>query len=247
MILAAAAFTDGAVQLGLWAAALAVDYIGTFVNGNRGWRIDSPEHFTERHGLIVIVALGESIVAIGIGISGQPMSWLVVLTSVLGLAIAASLWWVYFDDATAGAVQTLSAASGDSRIALARDGYTFLHLPMVAGIVLLALGLKKALTYVADIEEHSPSDSLHGIAMWALTCGVALFLLARAAFARRNSRAWNTPHLVLAAVLVASTPLLERLPAAVAVGAVAAYCVALAVLTSVRPHRQRLTPLGLRP
>ncbi|HEY3262343.1 MAG TPA: low temperature requirement protein A [Pseudonocardiaceae bacterium] len=227
VLLAAAAFTSGPAQLALWGLALAVDYAGVFLAGPRGWRLESPAHFAERHGLIVIIALGESIVAIGVGVAGLPMSWLVVLTSVLGLTVAASIWWMYFDVAASVAEHRLSQLTGRPRMTMARDSYTYLHLPMIGGIVLLALGLKKALFYVADTEHYAPTKPLQGIPLWALTAGVALFLVAHSAFRRRNIGAWNRQRLVLAALLLAVTPLLGAMPAAAAVGAVAAGCVLL--------------------
>jgi len=168
-LLATAAFTDGARQLELWVAALLIDYVGVFVNGGGNWRLESPAHFAERHGLIVIVALGESIVAIGIGIAGQPVSWLIVGTALGGLLIACCLWWMYFTVVAERVEAALARAQGRERAALARDSYTFLHLPMVAGIVLLALGLKKAMTYVSDVQTHAASKALHGLPLWTLT------------------------------------------------------------------------------
>jgi low temperature requirement protein LtrA len=226
-LLAAAAFTGGRGQLALWAVALVIDYSGVFLAGPRGWRLTSPAHFAERHGLIVIIALGESIVAIGVGVADLPMSWPVVLSAVLGLAVAGALWWMYFDVAATVAEHRLGELSGQARVAMARDSYTYLHLPMIGGIVLLALGLKKALLYVADTEHYGPGTALRGIPLWALTAGVALFLAAHSAFRRRNIGGWNRQRLVAAAVLLAGTPLLAHVPAEVAVAVVAALCVAL--------------------
>ncbi|HET8640745.1 MAG TPA: low temperature requirement protein A [Pseudonocardiaceae bacterium] len=227
LLLAAAAFTSGAVQLALWGLALLIDYAGVYLAGAGGWRVPSPGHFTERHGLIVIIAIGESIVAIGVGVAELPMSWLVAVTAVLGLAIAASIWWMYFDVAAIVAERRLAALDGADRAAMARDSYTYLHFPMIGGIVLLALGLKKALLYVADTANHSPTEALHGVPLWALTAGVASFLVAHSAFRRRNIGGWNRQRLVVAALLLAVTPLLGLVPAAVAVGVVAAACVLL--------------------
>jgi low temperature requirement protein LtrA len=227
VLLGAAAFTSGLVQLALWASALLIDYGGVYLSGTGGWRIPSPGHFAERHGLIMIIAIGESIIAIGVGVADLPISWLVVVTAVLGLMIAASIWWMYFDVAAIVAERRLSTLEGAERIAMARDSYTYLHLPMIGGVVLLALGLKKALLYVADTAHHSPTEALHGLPAWALTGGVALFMVAHSAFRRRNIGGWNRQRLVTAALLLIATPALERMPAAVAVGIVAAVCVLL--------------------
>jgi low temperature requirement protein LtrA len=227
LLLGAAAFTGGRVQLALWALALLIDYGGVYLAGSSGWRVPSPGHFAERHGLIMIIAIGESIVAIGVGVADLPMSWLVVVTAVLGLTIAASIWWMYFDVAAIVAERRLATLEGSERAAMARDSFTYLHLPMVGGVVLLALGLKKALLYVADTAHHSPTEALHGLPAWALTGGVASFLVAHSAFRRRNIGAWNRQRLVLAALLLSATPALELVPAAMAVGAVAVACVLL--------------------
>lgn len=227
LLLGAAAFTGGRVQLALWAAALLIDYGGVYLSGTEGWRMPSPTHFAERHGLIIIVAIGESIIAIGVGVAGLPVSWLVVVTAVLGLMIAASIWWMYFDVAAIIAERRLAMLEGAARISMARDSFTYLHLPMIGGVVLLALGMKKALLYVADTEHYSPSQALYGLPVWALTGGVALFMAAHSAFRRRNIGGWNHQRLVAAALLLAVTPALERVPAAVAVGIVAAICVLL--------------------
>ena len=227
LLLGAGAFVGGQVQLALWAAALVIDYGGVYLAGTGGWRIPSPAHFAERHGLIIIVAIGESIIAIGVGVAGLPVSWLVVVTAVLGLMITASIWWMYFDVAAIIAERRLAMLDGAARISMARDSFTYLHLPMIGGVVLLALGLKKALLYVADTAHHSPAEALHGLPAWALTGGVASFMVAHSAFRRRNIGGWNRQRLVTAALLLVATPVVERVPAAVAVGMVAAVCVLL--------------------
>ena len=117
--------------------------------GSEGWKL-VPGHFAERHGLIVIIALGESIVAIGVG-AGAAIDAGVVAAAVLGTVIAAGLWWLYFDVVALVAARRLeNAAEGRERNEVARDSFSYLHFPMVAGIVLLALGLKKTLAHVGD-------------------------------------------------------------------------------------------------
>jgi low temperature requirement protein LtrA len=91
-LLLIAAATDGKTQTALWAAALLADYGGTYIGGASGWRIASASHFAERHGLILIIALGEYIVAIGVGIADKPISWAIIAASILGLALSAALW-----------------------------------------------------------------------------------------------------------------------------------------------------------
>jgi len=116
------------------------EYLGNVLGGARGWRIRSVSHFVERHGLIVIIALGESIASIGVGVVGEPISWPIVAAAVLGLTLSAALWWAYFDVTSLLAERAFAACPLDDRARLARDAYSYLHLPLVAGIVLLALG-----------------------------------------------------------------------------------------------------------
>ncbi|WP_328998601.1 low temperature requirement protein A [Kribbella sp. NBC_00709] len=177
----------GTTQTMLWAGALASDYISTYLVDARGWRFNSPAHWAERHGLIIIIALGESIVAIGVGVTDLPISWPILVASLLGLAVCTALWWIYFDATVRYGERALAAEPPETRPWLARDAYTFLHLPMVAGIVLLAVGLKKVLEYVGDTEHHHLSQPLHGIGLFALFVGVVLYLLGHVGFKRRTT------------------------------------------------------------
>src|SRR5207244_8370614 len=136
-----------------------------------------PAHFAERHGLIVIVALGESIVAIGVGAEAGVDAG-VIVAAVLGMAVAVALWWAYFDVAAPAAAQRLAEIdSVKDRNELARDGFSYLHLPMVAGIVLFALGMKRTLGHVGD--------ELPWATVAALVGGPALYVVAHVVFKRR--------------------------------------------------------------
>ena len=212
-ILAAAPLVHGPWQVVLWVVALVLDYANVWFTGPEGWRLNSPAHFAERFGLIVIIALGESVVAIGIGIGALPMSWPVAGAALAGLALAAGMWWTYFDVVARVSEHRLTRATGNERIKIATDSYTFLHLPLIAGIVLVALGLKKALLYIADTANHSPGEAVHGVPIWALTGGLGLYLVALSSLRRRNLGSWNFQRLVVAALLIAATPLLEHVPA----------------------------------
>lgn len=212
-LLLLAARTDGTAQTLLWAGVVVIDYGGTLAIGNSGWRLNSAVHFAERHGLIIIVALGESIVAIGVGIGHLPVSWPIVTAAILGLSITVSLWWAYFDTAALRAENALAQARGHHRVAMAQAAYTYLHLPMLAGIVLLALGLKKVLEYVAGQGGHHLSDPLHDIPLWALYGGAALYLLAHTAFSRRTYQSADIASAALALLLLALIPVASHLPA----------------------------------
>jgi len=242
-LLLAAATAHGRTQLWLWVAALAVDYCGTYLGGARGWRVRSVSHFAERHGLIVIVALGESIVAIGVGVAALPISWPVVAASVLGLTLAGALWWAYFDVSSHAAEQALATAPGERRAGMARDAYSFLHLPLVAGIVLLALGLKKVLEYVGDQQAHALTDPLKGIPLAALVGGVVLYLLAHVAFLRRTTGGVNAARLVVALLLIPAGWTLAHLPALAALACLTAAVVALLI---VEHHRHGDEPDRIR-
>ena len=205
-LLIAAAAADGWVQGGLWALAIVLDFAEPFFFGAEGWRL-APGHFAERHGLIVLIALGESIVAIGVG-AEVGVDAGVVVAAVAGMAIAAALWWLYFDVVALVAVRRLARTpAGREQNELARDSYSYLHLPMVAGIVLVALGLKKT---IADVEEP-----LKLVPAAALLGGTSLYLLAHVAFRLRNVHSLNRRRLVVAIVLVALIPLAVELPSLV--------------------------------
>lgn len=198
----AATSHDPKLQTTLWAIALAGEYLGTVLGGSSGWRLRSVGHFAERHGLMVIIALGESIVAIGIGAEKLPVSWPIVAASALGLALAAGLWWIYFDVTAIHAEHAMAATPDDGRrTAMARDAYSVLHLPLIVGIVLLALGLKKLLGYVGDTEHYSLSEPLSDSGLVALYGGVGLYLLGHIAFKLRTTRILSLPRLVALGVL----------------------------------------------
>ncbi len=190
----------------------AVDYVGTQVIGAAGWRLYSPAHFSERHGLIIIIALGESIVAIGVG-AAAPISTELIIGGVLGIGLVATMWWAVLRRHGPRRRAGLRRRRGVERTRLARDAYSYLHLPMVAGIVIGALGLKKVLGYVAGYGGHDWSDSLHGIPLASLHAGPAVYLLALVAFRFRNVRSLGRSRLVAAVVLLLTIPVGEPIGA----------------------------------
>ena len=216
----------------LWAAALAADYGGTYLIDARGWRFRSAAHFAERHGLIVIIALGESIVATGSGVSSLPISWPIIIATTVGLALAACIWWAYFDVLAIAAERVLREAEGEARTRLARDAYSYLHLPMIAGIVLMALGMEDVLKYVGDTSHHELSDPLATIPLTAMYGGVALYLLAQVAFKYRNWHTLSTPRLIATAAVLLLIPAATQIPALAALGVVTAVMVALIAFES---------------
>ncbi len=229
-LLIVAGFLDGLTQGALWAVALAVDYGIAYLRAGSGFRVHAG-HFVERHGLIVIIALGESIVAIGVGASGLVIGTGVVVAAVLGIALAAALWWAYFDLVMLVAGQRLSAAKGGERARLARDAYSYLHLPMVAGIVLVALGIKKTLADVGDPLGTIPAIALCG--------GVALYLLGHNAFRLRDVGSISVPRLVVAILCCALIPVAVSIPSLVTLAVLAGLLCALAAFETIRSREFR--------
>ena len=219
-----AGFSDGATQAALWAIALTIDFLGGYISSG-GWRV-SPRHFAERHGLIVIIALGESIVAIGLGARAVPLDAGEIAAALLGIAVVTALWWAYFDVVALVAERKLSELTGVAQADLARDTYSYLHLPMVAGIVLFALALKQTLGHLGD--------ELHAVPAFALCIGPAMYLLAQDAMRMRASRTYNWRRLLTVAVLVALLPIALRAPALAALAAVTGVCWAFVAWESLR-------------
>jgi low temperature requirement protein LtrA len=238
VLLLIASQTTGTTQTLLWFAALAGDYLGTLAAGTK-WRMGSASHFAERYALIIIVALGESVVAIGVGVAHLPISWPIIAASVLGLVVAGAMWWAYFDVTALITERALSAAEGERQIQLARAGYTFLHLPMVAGIVLMAFGLKKVLGYVGGDGGHTVADPIYGIPLAALYGGAVLYLLGHIGFKRFVTGSLNIERLVVVVVLLALIPVAAMLPALVSLAVLAVVLSALIGFETFRYAEQR--------
>ena len=206
-LLATASLFDGLAQGALWALALLLDMGGPYFFGSEGWKL-VPGHFAERHGLIVIIALGESIVAIGVGAQHQ-LSLGIGTAAVLGVALTAAMWWVYFDVVAIVAGRRLAEAEpGRVQNEMARDSYSYLHLLMVAGIVLVALGLK---TTIGHFGGH-----LDAVPAFALLGGLAAYLLGHVAFRYRHVQTINRQRLLLALVLLFLVPVATEVPALLA-------------------------------
>jgi low temperature requirement protein LtrA len=183
-----------------------------------GWRIE-PAHFVERHGLIVIIAIGESLIAIGLGERLSELSTGVLVAAVLGFIVATSFWLAYFDFFPIRGERMLADRSGVERVALARDVYIYLHLPMVAGIVLFAFAMKATLAHVGA--------KLGTIPALALTGGPALYLFAYVAIRARVSHTLGHGRLLAAIACALLFPVAIVAPALVALTLVAAVWVTL--------------------
>ena len=224
-LLVVAAFFDGTAEVALWFVALAIDYLGALAARGRGWRV-SPEHFVERHGLIIIVALGESIIAIGVGAAGLPLDAGLITAAVLGIVVAASLWWSYFDWVIYFSQARLAEATGPERASLARDLYSYLHMPMVSGIVLFAFGMEVTLAHAAE-----PLEVVQAVGMCG---GLAMYMAAHVAMRLRTGGGWGHGRPTATVLLLALIPVATIVPALATLALVAAVCAGLIAYEAIR-------------
>jgi low temperature requirement protein LtrA len=208
-LLIVAGFLHGSAQLAVWLVAIVVIYGGALLGHMQGWRV-SPAHFVERFGLVIIIALGESIAAVGVAARKLPLDAEVIVAALLGFIVAASLWWSYFDWFAYVARSRLADATGERRARLARDGFSYLHLPMVAGIFMFAFGLKTVLP--------DASRSLPAVPAFALYGGIAVYLLAHVALRLRVGGGLGRGRPIAAILLLALLPVAMNVPALAALG-----------------------------
>jgi low temperature requirement protein LtrA len=228
-LLIVAGVLDGEARTAFWIAAIVIDIGTPLLFGTAGFRLH-PGHFAERHGLIVIIALGESIVAIGAG-AGFALEGAEVVGAILAIVAVAALWWAYFDIVALVAERRLTEAPPGVQAPLARDSYSYLHFPMIAGIVLLAVGLKKT--------EAAPDEVLKTIPAIALCGGVALYLLGHIAFRLRNVGTFNWHRAIATVAVLALIPLALEVDALIAVAAVTAVLVILIAYEAIRFREAR--------
>jgi low temperature requirement protein LtrA len=214
-----AGFADSA-RTWLWIAALLCTYVGAALSGSTGWRVHA-SHLAERYGLVVIIAIGEAFIAIGIGASGVGLGLKEIAAAILGLLVAASFWLAYFDFFAIRGEQMLAQRQGAERVALARDAYAYAHLPMVIGIVLFAFAVKTILGHVDDELDYPVSFALCG--------GCALYLLTFSAVRIRIEGRFRLSRgrFVAALALLVVLPIATTIPALAALGLVAVVWLAL--------------------
>jgi low temperature requirement protein LtrA len=218
-LLIVAGFLDGGAQAGLWIVALLLDYGTPYVRDVSGFRV-SAGHFAERFGLVIIIALGESIVAIGAGLEGHPIGAGEIFAALGGIVLACALWWAYFDVVALVAERKLTEApQGLERNRLARDSWGVLHGLLIAGIVLVALGIKKTLGAVDEPLETVPAVALCG--------GVAVYFLGHVAIRLRTVGTFNRQRTLVAALALALIPYADSVDALAALLTVAALVAAL--------------------
>ena len=195
-------------------------YLGGVVSGATGWRVH-PSHFAERHGLVVIIALGEAFIAIGIGATGIGIGPGEVVAAILGILVATSFWLAYFDFFSIRGEQFLRDREGPERVALARDLYAYGHFPMIVGIVLFAFAMKNIVGHVGD--------ELDSVTAFALCGGSALYLLTYSAIRMRVERRLRVSRgrFVAALGFLLLLPLATMIPALAALALVTAVWLAL--------------------
>lgn len=206
-VLVAAAFFDTPERELLWIVAAVMDLSGPVLVGTTGWSV-TPAYFVERHGLIIIIALGEAIVGVGAGAEAALPRPSVVTAVLLAVLIAAGLWWSYFGYLRGGAERRLRGTTDRERSRLARDSYTYLHLPLVAGVVFFALGVHEAVA--------APGEPLPLLPVVALAGGVAMFYVGDVAYR------WRDHHQLATGRLVAAVGAASLIPVAVVAPALAA-------------------------
>lgn len=204
-------------QTWIWLAGFLLDLALTYVvSVGGGWRVHSAGHWAERYGLVIILALGESIVAIGVGASRLPVSWPLLAGSLLAVGLSVCLWWLYFDVIAIAAEHELVRLQGAARAALATDAYSYLHLPLIAGIITSALGVEEVIAHVAETEAFG----LFGAA--ALLGGTTLYLVGHAVFWKRVGGTWKLWRLAVGALLLALIPVAALIPPLAALALVVA-------------------------
>ncbi|WBB70048.1 low temperature requirement protein A [Micromonospora sp. WMMD812] len=233
--LAGAALLLAGALLGSWrqtllfAGALAVDWGVVYLTSRRGnWRVHSASHWTERHGLFVILAIGESILAIGVGAANQPINAPLIVAAVLGIAAAIGLWWLYFDLVSPAYEHRLEQAQGQARTLLAAEAYTYGHFPIIAGIILAALGIEGVLAHAGD------AKPLGWFYAAALCGGLAAYLVGHLLFANRMHYGPHVGRLVTTLALLAWLPAAAALPPLVGLAVVVVILAALIAAETVR-------------
>jgi low temperature requirement protein LtrA len=204
-----------AARVWLWVAALVWTYVGAAVSGSTGWHVH-PSHLAERYGLVLIIALGEAFISIGIGVTGIGIGLGEVVAAILGLLVATSFWLAYFDFFSIRGERMLHEFQGAERVALARDVYAYAHFPMIVGIVLFAFAMKKIMGHVGE--------ELDSVAAFALCGGSALYLLTYSTIRTRIQRRLtvSSGRFVAALVLLLVLPLATAVPALAALALVTA-------------------------
>jgi low temperature requirement protein LtrA len=228
-MLIVAGLLDGGARTSVWILAILIDWSTPLLFGSEEFRLH-PGHFAERYGLIVMIALGESVLA-----TGAEMNFALnageVTAALLGIAAVAALWWAYFDIVAIVAERRLIEAPPGEQAPLARDAYSYLHYPMIAGIVLLAVGLRETLAHVSE-----PLDTVPAV---ALCGGTALYLAGHIGFRLRTLGTFSSHRALATLALLALIPLALGADSLVALAAVTAVLIVLIAYEAVHFHGAR--------
>ncbi|MFC6884715.1 MULTISPECIES: low temperature requirement protein A [Actinomadura] len=197
-LIVVAGLLDGPAVYVLWTLALIVPIAQPFIVPPGGRFAIQPAHIVERHGLLVIITLGESVIAIGVGVEGLALDAGLIVAVLLGLALAAAIWWTYFVGDDERAEKALTEADDARRAQMTMFGYFYAHIPIVVGVIVAAAGMKKALGHAWEHLDAAPALALAG--------GVAIYLAGDAAFRRVLGTGPSRIRLAAAAVAVAAFP-----------------------------------------
>ncbi|MBF9129599.1 low temperature requirement protein A [Plantactinospora sp. S1510] len=233
------ALLGGTPQLLLWTAVLVIDWGGGQIvsRSGGGWRLRSPGYFAERHSLVFIIALGESIVSVEIGIGGAPIDAPILAATLLGFAMTVCLWLLYFESVAPVTRRQLELLHGAPRARLARDAHSLLHFPLIAGVIYVALGIEQVLARLSDPVGADPSAPLGWVALVALYGGVACYLCGQVGVGWRTVRAGSVVQLGGAGLALLLLPVARLLPPLAALGLITTLLAALALYGSVATDR----------
>jgi low temperature requirement protein LtrA len=223
------ALLGGTAQILLWTGAFLLDAVGALTaDVFRGWRLRSPSHYAARHGLVLIIALGESLISVGTGAGSAVTRWPVLAAALLAFTTTVCLWWLYFENAAAPAGRALASRPIEHRVTTADSAYAAGHFLLIAGVIYLALGIEQVLAHVAHNEPgQSASAPLDWTATAALYGGVVLYLTGRILFLRFTVGRTPPAQIVAAGATLALLPAARNLPALAALGLLAAVLLAL--------------------
>ena len=233
----------GDAQLWVWLAAMIYELVATRVGSviGQGWRLPSAEHWAERHGLVVILALGESIVAIGVGVAREPIDLQIMLGSAASVVISVLLWWSYFARLAAFGEHALTRRDEQARALLGADAYSYAHFIIIAGIIVTALGIEDAMKHIDGAEPFGWFGAI------ALGAGIAMFAAGTVVFAVLVGLRRPIMRAIEAVLLIAAIPLLAAVPPLAALLIAVSLTGIVAIIESRLHHRADTVHRGQEP
>jgi len=234
-LLVIGALVGAPFQVWIWLVAFVLQWLMIYLTSNGGnWRVNSVAHFAERHGLVVLLALGESVVAIGTGAARLVLDASVLVGAVFAIGIGIGMWWSYFPHLAPNTERLVTRKLGVERSGMATETYTYLHFTLIAGIVIAALGIETTMAEVADAAASGwfPAIALGG--------GVSLYLAGTGLVWRRVSGEWAVLRFAAATLALVLIPALAFVPALLALALVLLVVLALAVAEQLLGPRAKL-------